>query len=101
MINFYGSLMCLTGCLLFLGVYSAMPFITGRTPWWRNKIGRMMVTKAAAIAGLMLITIVMYLADLDPDWVRSVRGVFAAVVGVMMVYQTRLVYNLQRGREED
>jgi hypothetical protein len=100
-INFYGSLVCMTGCLLFLGVYSVMPFATGRAPWWRSRIGRMMVTKALAITGLMLITIVMYLADPDVEWVRSIRGVFAAVVGVMMMYQSRLVYHLQREREDD
>src|ERR1044072_447818 len=99
-INFYGSVVCLAGCLLFLGVFSVMPFVTGRVPWWSSQIGRMMVTKAIALAGLMLITVVTYLADPDLEWVRSVRGVFALVIGTMMMYQTRLVIKIQRGREE-
>jgi hypothetical protein len=98
-INFYGSLFCFTGCAAFIGVYTAMAFITGRVPWWKSHIGRMMVTKAAAIAGLMLIVIVLYLSDIDLEWVRSFRGIFAAVVGVMMFYQAVIVYRLQRVRD--
>jgi uncharacterized membrane protein len=64
-------------------------------------VGRLMVTKAAAIAGLMFIPVAAYSWDLDMEWIRSVRGVFAAVVGIMMFYQSGLVYRLQRTREPD
>lgn len=99
-VNFYGSLVCLTGCVLFIAVYTVMPFVTGRERWWSNYIGRMLVTKAVALGGLMLIVVLLYLFDLDLEWVRAVRGVFAALVGVMMMYQTWLVFRFHRGKEE-
>jgi hypothetical protein len=100
-INFYGSLLCLTGCLTFIAVYTIMPFITNRIPWWKYQIGRMMITKAAAIAGLMLIIVITYAFGVNVEWIRLIRGVFAAVVGVMMFYQARIVYRLQKGYEGD
>jgi hypothetical protein len=100
-VNFYGSLVCLAGCVSFIGVYSVMPLLTDRVPWWRYRIGRMLVTKAASIAGLMLIIVVTYAFHINLEWIRMIRGVFAAVVGVMMFYQTRLVYMLQKGYEGD
>lgn len=99
-INFWGSVMCLAGCLLFIGVYTWMPLRTGRERWWSSYIGRLLITKAAALAGLMLIVILMYLFDFDVEWIRSTRGIFAAVIAVMMVYQSWLVYHLQRDQEE-
>lgn len=95
-INFYGSLLCLAGCLMFVGVYTVMAYVTGRIPWWRSRIGRMLVTKALAIAGLMLIIIVFYLFEVDATWIRTIRGVFAGLVGTVMFYQAWLVYRLQR-----
>lgn len=86
---------------MFIAVYTAMPFLTNRTGWWRYHIGRMMVTKAFAIAGLMVISMVFYLTDIKLEWIQVARGVFAAVVGMMMVYQTVLVYRLQKGHEGD
>jgi len=100
-VNFYGSLVCLAGCVGFIGVYSVMPLLTDRVPWWKYRIGRMLVTKATALAGLMLITIVNYAFHADLEWIRVTRGVFATAVGVMMFYQTRLVYMLQKGYEGD
>jgi hypothetical protein len=100
-VNFYGSLFCFLGCVTFIAVYSVMPFITNRTPWWKYQIGRMMVTKATAIAGLMLIIIVTYAFGVNVEWIRLIRGVFAAVVGVMMFLQSRIVYRLQKGYEGD
>jgi len=99
-LNFYGSLFCLAGCLLFIVAYTVTPFVTGRQRWWASHIGRMLVTTATAIAGLMLIVVLLYLFDLDLEWVRAVRGVFAALVGVMMMYQTGLVVRLQRDADE-
>lgn len=99
-VNFWGSVVCAAGAMLFVGVYSVMPFVTGRVPWWRVKIGRMMVTTAVSLLLLMLISIIFYLANLDIAWVRGVRGVLAAVVGVMMSYQAWLVYKLQSRREQ-
>lgn len=101
LINFYGSLVCMTGSLLFVGVYTVMPFVTGRRRWWQDPVGRMLVTKASALAGLMVVPVVYYLTRADAEWIRSIRGVFSAVIGVMMVYQTSLVFRLQRQRKED
>jgi hypothetical protein len=99
-INFYGSLLALTGCILFIVIYTAMPFLTHRERWWNSKVGRMMVTKAIAIAGLMLIPVTFYLLRYDMEWTRSVRGVLSALIGIMMVYQSWLVYRTQRGKDD-
>lgn len=99
-INFYGSVLCLSACVLFIAVYSVMPFVTGRRRWWSSRIGRMMVTKALALAGLMLIVVVFYLTDADAEWIRGIRGVFAAVIAVMMTYQSWLVYRLMTQKED-
>lgn len=95
-INFFGSLACLAACLAFVGMYTVMGYVTHRRRWWHDEVGRMMVTKALAIAGLMGIVVVFYTLDLDAEWIRGVRGVFSGVVAVMMAYQTYLVYRLQR-----
>lgn len=95
-LNFYGSLLALTGCLLFIGVYTAMPYVTGRERWWHSHIGRLLVTKAAALAGLMAIVVSFYVWGIDVEWIRSARGVLAAAIGVMMMYQSWLVYRIQR-----
>lgn len=100
-LNFYGSLLALTGCVLFILVYSTMPFLTGRRRWWQDRVGRLLVTKAASLAGLMLIVVVYYATDVDAEWIRSVRGLLAGVVGIMMLYQSWLVFRLQREKEGD
>lgn len=100
-VNFYGSVVCLTGCVLFVAVYTIMGWVTGRIPWWRSRIGRMMVTKAIALSGLMAIVIAFYLFSIDAEWIRTIRGIFASLVGVMMFYQSWLVYRLQRFPEDD
>lgn len=100
-INFYGSLLALAGCLAFVGVYTVMPYLTGRKRWWYSRIGRMFVTKALALAGLMAIVILFYVTNIDAEWIRGVRGVFSGVIGVMMFYQTRLVIKIQNEREDE
>jgi hypothetical protein len=96
-INFWGSLLCLLGCMAFVGYYTFLAFRTGRMRWWHDRVGKMMVTKALAIAGLMLLTVAFYLFNIDAEWIRGIRGVFSAVVGAMMCYQTYLVHQLQTG----
>lgn len=100
-INFWGSLVCLLGCLAFVVIYTAMAFLTGRKRWWHDQVGRMLVTKAIALAGLMLLVVVYYAFHLDAEWIRGIRGVFSAVIGVMMALQTVLVYRYQRLSKED
>jgi peptidoglycan biosynthesis protein MviN/MurJ (putative lipid II flippase) len=91
-INFWGSLAALAGCLLFIAVYTVMPFVTRRQRWWSSRIGRLLITKAVALSGLMFIVVIYYVAEIDQEWIRAVRGIFAAVIGVMMLYQGWLVF---------
>jgi hypothetical protein len=93
-LNFYGSILALIGCVSFIGLYSGM------APWWKGHVGRMLVTKAAAIGGLMAITVAFYAFDLDQEWIRVARGCLSFVIAAMMFYQTYLVYALQKERED-
>lgn len=99
-INFWGSLLCLLGCVAFVSHYTFLAYRTGRVRWWHDPVGKMMVTKAVSIAGLMLLVIVFYLFNVDAEWIRGIRGVFAAMIGVMMGYQTYLVHRLQTEDED-
>jgi hypothetical protein len=90
MVNLWGSLLALVGCLAFVAVYSLL------ARWWRYPVGRLLVIKALAIAAFMAISICVTVQDrADVELLRFVRGVLAALFGTLMLYQAGLVARTQ------
>jgi hypothetical protein len=89
MVNLWGSVIALVGCLSFVAVYSLL------ARWWRTPIGRLLVIKALAIAAFMAISISATLFEADVAVLRIVRGILAALFGALMFYQAGLVARTQ------
>ena len=99
-VNTWGSVLALAGCLAFVGFYSLL------VRWWRSAVGRLLVTKAAAIALFMAISLCSTVLRADLEVLRTVRGVLAALFGSLMLYQAWLVTHTQikgarRGSADD
>jgi uncharacterized membrane protein len=88
-VNLWGSVIALVGCLSFVAVYTVL------ARWWRTRVGRLLVIKALAIAAFMAISICVTLLRTDIEILRVVRGVLAALFGVLMLYQAWLVGHTQ------
>lgn len=92
-VNLYGSVLALSGSLAFVLVY------TLTAPWWRSRVGRLLVTKALAIAAFMTVSVLAYALDpgsgteLTP--LLLARGLLAGGFGLMMVYQAWLAGRTQ------
>lgn len=84
-VNLWGSTAALAGCLAFVAVYSLL------ARWWRDRVGRLLVTKALAVAAFMAISICVTVLRSDIEALRVVRGVLAALFGALMFYQAWLV----------
>lgn len=93
MVNLCGSIFALSGSLAFVLVYSLF------APWWRNRIGRLLVMKATFISGFMVVSILGYVTD--PETGRRVsvlllvRGALAGAYGALMAYQAWFVSHAQ------
>jgi hypothetical protein len=88
-VNLWGSVLALVGCLAFVAVYSVF------ARWWRDAVGRLLVTKALAVAAFMAISIGITVMRSDAELLRIVRGFLAALFGVLMLYQAWLVGHAQ------
>jgi hypothetical protein len=88
-VNLCGSIAALSGSLAFVLVYSVF------APWWRSRVGRLLVFKALAIAAFMTVSVLSYAVDPKNRAVMGVlllvRGVLAAGFGAAMTYQAWLV----------
>jgi peptidoglycan biosynthesis protein MviN/MurJ (putative lipid II flippase) len=83
----FGSFVISAGVIMVV-VYSLT------NPWWRNHIGRMMVTYAVAeilMSTLLMATIVWHVG---PHWFRSVWFTLQAVVGCTFWFQTVTIIRL-------
>ncbi|MBR7839817.1 hypothetical protein KDL01_41645, partial [Actinospica durhamensis] len=83
-VNLWGSVIALGGCLAFVAVYSLL------ARWWHGTVGRLLVTKAMAVAAFMAISICVTLLRSDVEILRTVRGILAALFGALMFYQAWL-----------
>lgn len=92
-VNLCGSVLALAGSLSFVLVYSLF------APWWRSRIGRLLVIKALFIAAFMTVSILAY--AISPGTGTHItpllltRGLLAAAYGVLMTYQAWLVGHAQ------
>jgi uncharacterized membrane protein YeiH len=96
-VNVWGSAIALAGCAAFVAVYSLF------ARWWRDPVGRLLVFKALSMSAFMALSMSIYVLHADVPIVLVVRGILAAVFGVLMGYQAWLVGHEQiRGlRDED
>lgn len=88
-VNLCGSAVALLGSLSFVVVYSAV------APWWRSRVGRLLVSKALAIVGFMTVSISAYVIDPSASGhigpLLITRGALAGGFGLAMAYQAWLV----------
>ena len=88
-VNLVGSIAALAGSLAFVLVYTVF------APWWRNRIGRLLVVKALFMSAFMVVSITAYVLDsgngdrLGP--LLLTRGLLAAGYGLVMAYQAWIV----------
>lgn len=95
-VNVWGSAIALAGCLAFVAVYTLL------ARWWRDRVGRLLVIKALSVAAFMAISICVTLLRGDAEMLRVVRGILAALFGVLMLYQAWLVGHTQiKGARRD
>jgi len=88
-VNLWGSTVALVGSLTFVTAYTLV------ARWWRGPVGRLLVTKALAIAAFMVISILVTALSADPEALRILRGVLAGLFGALMLYQAGLVIRTQ------
>lgn len=87
----FGGFVCLAGATMIV-VY------TVAYPWWRDHLGRMMVTYAAAEVAMAAILLLAVVAHIGPHWFRVLWFILQAVVGGCFCYQTWTIIALQRAR---
>lgn len=87
----FGSFVCLAGLSMIL-IYSLS------YPWWRDTVGRMMVTYASAEILMSLILLLAVVAHMSPHWFRNLWLLLQAIVGACFVYQSWTILRLRRNR---
>lgn len=70
--------------------------------WWTTSVGRFMILKAAAIGFTGFLTVALTLARFASDWdfLRYIQAVLWILVSLAFLHHTRLVWKLNRGKEE-
>lgn len=87
----FGSFIILSGVVMIL-TYSLT------NPWWRNHVGRMLVTYAAAeilMSALLMSAVVWHVS---PGWFRAVWFTLQVIVSGTFCFQTVLIVRLHRQR---
>jgi hypothetical protein len=89
----FGSFVAIAGVAM-IGTYSAT------YPWWRNHVGRMMVTYAGAEVLMSLLLLFTVVGHVSPMWFRAVWFILQTAVGCAFCFQTVLLVRLYRQRRE-
>lgn len=87
----FGTFVTAAG-IIMIGTYSAS------YPWWREHIGRMMITYAAAEVFMSLILLVTVVGHVSPLWFRAVWFGLQTIVGATFCFQTAMIVRLRRRR---
>lgn len=87
----FGSFVTLAGVVM-IAVYSAS------YPWWRDHLGRMMITYAAAEVCMSAILLVTVVGHVSPFWFRAVWFGLQIIVGCTFCFQTATILRLRRQR---
>lgn len=67
-------------------------------PWWRDHVGRMMITYAAAEVLMSVILLVTVVGHVSPFWFRAVWFGLQLIVGGTFCFQTVTIVRLRRQR---
>lgn len=67
-------------------------------PWWRDPLGRMMVTYATADLLMALLLCVTVVWHLHPVWFRAVWFALQVMMGAAFCFQTRTILQIRRVR---
>lgn len=70
-------------------------------PWWRNGLGRLVVTYASAEILMSAILCCAVVFHVNPVWFRAVWFGLQAVVGTTFCVQTTLIVRLYRKRRRE
>lgn len=65
-------------------------------PWWRNHIGRMLVTYAAAEVLMSLLLLLAIVDHFSPHWFRGAWFTLQMIVGCTFIFQTVTILRLHR-----
>jgi hypothetical protein len=88
------------GTLIVSGVLMIVTY-TLSYPWWRDLLGRMLVTYAAAeitMATLLAVTVVW---QTGPTWFRPAWFTLQSMISWCFLYQTWTIRRLKRERDAD
>jgi hypothetical protein len=89
----FGTFVTASGVAM-ISVYSAT------YAWWRNHVGRMMVTYAGAEVLMSLLLLLTVVGHVSPLWFRAVWFGLQAAVGGAFCFQTVLLVRLHRQRRD-
>lgn len=67
-------------------------------PWWRNLVGRMMVTYAVAEIVMSTLLMVTVVGGIAPHWFRAAWYALQVIVGTTFLFQTWMILKLHRER---
>ena len=74
---------------------------TMTNPWWRNLLGRMMITYAAAEVLMSLILLLAIVIQLSPSWFRWAWFTLQVIVGCTFWFQTVTIVQLHLRRRRE
>lgn len=70
--------------------------------WWRTSTGRFMIMKAGAICAAGVITVTLTITGFKPnvDLLRDIQAGIWVAVSLAFMHHTRMIWKLNRKREE-
>jgi len=101
----------MTGGQIANGIGSAMAMVTAGSyivvwtlygGWFRSRIGRFVILKAAAICLTGVITVALTLSDFGArvDWLRYIQAMLWLLVSIAFIHHTRLVWKINHRKEK-
>lgn len=70
-------------------------------PWWRDLVGRMMVTYASAEITMSTLLMVTVVFQTGPTWFRPAWFILQSIVAWCFLFQTYTILRLRRRREQE
>ena len=89
--------LCFGGTLILAGLAMIVSY-TASYPWWRDLLGRMMVTYAAAEVAMSTLLMITVVFRFGPDWFRPLWFALQTIITGCFVFQTWTIVKLRRAR---